>query len=722
MSSKDYILGLKKIVHEELEKTYIELIDGYINNVRSILFFIGKSILCIKHLRDNTPSIIHEVDLKLIEKTYDRLFYYTYCHEEKLFANNEVLTRDFKSKIISKLIDISDDEIKDFSLGQIYEAFITNKQKKSLGQVYTPGYIVKHMVSLGITDDTILNNPYLRIVDPACGGGYFLIGAYERLKSIFEKNYSSIIAGHPEIKDEIGNNIHSFIIRNNLHGYDIDDFAVYMTKISLTLKGDLKDNIQPNVFKRDILLEQNKDLVDIIQEKASRDESIGKFDLVIGNPPYIGHKSVDKDYRKKLKDYYYDVYSDKADVSYCFFKKAYELLEKQGKLLFITSRYFIEAPSAVGLRSFIKKYYYINRIIDFYGQNIFKGVGISPVIVECTKDHGINNRIIINRFKNDSLSRKMVLDFSYDFDEYYVGQNELKESGWLLVSKEERELFYKIHSQGLYSLDLICECNQGIITGYDKAFIVDMDIIEKNNLESKLLKPWIKNSEVRKYRGINNKRYILYTDLIEEPDNYRNAISHIKPFKERLESRRECVKGIREWYQLQWGRDLSIFNKPRIFFPFKASSNEFTIVYEEACCSADVYILSVKDNYNDEISIEYLAAFLNSLIFEFYFKSVGKKLNENMYEYYPNKLMSLRIKLGSNRDVIEEKVKKIMDYYNILQQLDDFRGEELPGEDIEKLNKEINKEISYIDSYFFSLYELSLYEIRTIEKAFKDQN
>src|SRR5690606_10987981 len=155
---------------------------------------------------------------------------------------------------------------------------------------------------------------------------------------------------------------------NNLTGFDIDPFAVYMTRVSLILKGDIIGNIQTNIFNKDILIEENYNLLDFLEDMPLEEYKMGRYDLVIGNPPYIGHKSIDKEYRKKLQGTYYDVYSDKADISYCFFKKGYQLLKDNGRLIYITSRYFLEAPSAKDLRRFIKTNYVLEEIVDFYGR------------------------------------------------------------------------------------------------------------------------------------------------------------------------------------------------------------------------------------------------------------------------------------------------------------------------------------------------------------------
>ncbi|EOC99789.1 hypothetical protein L21TH_2168 [Caldisalinibacter kiritimatiensis] len=553
------------------------------------------------------------------------------------------------------------------------------------------------MVTKGISEEDILYNPYFKIIDPACGGGYFLIEAYDRIKEIISKNYEQIINNHPNIKDELAKGVHQFILKNNLWGVDIDKFAVYMTTLSLLIKEPSKTRI-PNIFQGDILLET----------KTLDCKINSKFQLVIGNPPYIGHKKIDKEYRKKLQNKYQDVYSNKSDLSYCFIKKGYDLLENRGRLIYITSRYFQESQSAIGLRSFIKDKFNIETIVDFYGSKVFKGARISPTIISCKKEELKQQKIHIYRLKDGVKVNKDNLDINDKtfFNVFTLSQSSLANDGWVLLASEEKNLFNKINEKGQYKLIDICVCNQGIITGCDKAFIVDKKTIEKEQLEQEIIKPWIKNSNIHKYKKDSVSKYILYTDIIKDLSDYPKVISHISPYKERLSKRRECIKGVRKWYQLQWGRELKLFEKPKIIFPFKSKNNKFIIDYDKVLCSADVYILNVKEEYTNIISLEYLLAFLNSSLFEFYFKCVAKKVGEKLYEYYPNKLMNLKIRIGSDTSEIINRVKSINEYYKKLNNISCNR---------EEILMKIKREITYINEYFYKLYDIRSEEIVTIE-------
>jgi len=90
----------------------------------------------------------------------------------------------------------------------------------------------------------------------------------------------------------------------------------------------------------------------------------------------------------------------------------------------------------------------------------------------------------------------------------------------------------------------------------------------------------------------------------------------------------------------QWGRKQEIFEESKIVFPFKSNRNKFAFD-EGSYFSADVYALRLKGNTN--YSYEFLLFLLNSNLYEFYFKTFAKKLGEDLYEYYPNNLMKLKI-------------------------------------------------------------------------------
>jgi len=398
-----------------------------------------------------------------------------------------------------------------------------------------------------------------------------------------------------------------------LFGIDIDDFSIFLSKIGLIFHTGL-DNIKFNIYKGDFLIDNI---------------NMDKFDIIIGNPPYVGHKNSSASYKRLLYEKYSGVFYDKADVFYCFFNKGKEELKTDGIIAFITSRYFMEALYAEGLRNFIKENFNIVKIIDYKGEPAFKRAMVSPAI------------IILSNFWNKSIFSYVKKDKDV-FESYEYAQDKLKDSGWIILKDEDEKLFEKIDSISNTYIKDVCTIKQGIITGCDKAFILTEEVIEKYGIERFLLRKWIKNSNISKKNIKYNNLYLLYSDMIENENDCSNAINYLSGYKDKLMNRRECKSGLRKWYELQWGRSKSDYDNPKIIFPYKSKQNNFYYDDEAYYCSADIYLMN---NFSKDVPVDYLISYLNSEIFEFYLKCQVKRVGKNVYEYYPNKINNLKIYL-----------------------------------------------------------------------------
>ena len=468
-----------------------------------------------------------------------------------------------------------------YYLSNLYENSLMEEDKRNLGIYYTPKYVIDYIIKQALSGHDFIKNPYPKILDISCGCGNFLLEVYDFLYEMFEKyNYELNIK-----------NIHNHIICNCIYGIDIDEKAVEVLKYSLKNKDISSTFDKLNIYCFDSL---DRDCVNDELKELFWEE---KFDYIVGNPPYIGHKKLTIKYKKWLIKEYKDVYKDKSDIYFCFYKRIIDLLESKGIASIITPRYFIESPSGSCLRRYIMENVSIKEIVDF---------------------NGINNQI-------------------------------------------EKNCDYKLKE--------ICLSFQGIITGCDKAFVVeDMTRFE----EDEILKNWIKSKNIKKYVIKNNSQKLIYSDDIDDLEKYKKFIDYIQKYKSKLENRRECRKNIRRWYQLQWGRDKSLFQRKKIMYPYKSSENRFAIDTIESFCSADVYSFYIRPEYEKEFSYEYLVGLLNSDVYDTYFKTFAKKMGKNLYDYYPNKVMEISIFKDHNYKKIESLSKKII---NIMKNEDNYNEE-----------------------------------------------
>lgn len=529
--------------------------------------------------------------------------------------------------IIYKQIGISNYKIElNMNKNELFSSlYQTNEeiQKKS-GAVYTPPEIAEYIVKSTIKKEDIIANPFIKIIDPACGTGNILIECFKYLNEIYNENLSII-----NEKNNLSLNkdsIKSHIINNNIYGCDKDSTAIDILKIDLFSKSGAMN--EENIRCEDFLYKDNE-----------------KYDMFLGNPPYIGQKQISKDYAKALREMYGDVYKDKSDILYCFLKNSVNLLNENGKISFITSRYFLESLSGINIRKYLINNVNINKIIDFYGIRPFKEAKIDPVILfmqkSYSKDYCVNvikptDKINKNNFMSELYKK------SNKFECFSVNSRLLDVDTWILRNDKVRNIIRKIEHKCFLNLDLVAQSYQGIITGCDRAFIVDMNTIINENIERDLIKPWIKSKNISKDGIKKSDLYLIYSDDINNEDNYANSINHISKYKIRLEKRRECKRGIRKWYELQWGRKKEIFEGEKIVFPYKSSCNRFAMDAKNYF-SADIYCLVLNDD--TPFGYDYLLSILNSKVYDFYFKTYAKKLGDNLYEYYPFNLMKLCIPL-----------------------------------------------------------------------------
>jgi adenine-specific DNA-methyltransferase len=486
-------------------------------------------------------------------------------------------------------------------LGYAYQRGQTTAKAKRNGVFYTPGALVETLCDQA--DGAPLINK--KILDPSCGVGYVLCAWYRRLME--ERR-------HNNVDDE---QAHQIILSTQLYGMDVDAQAAWIAGVTLQLHHP-RFVPAPLVMTGDFLLEP---------------WTGPAMDVVAGNPPYVGHKQLDRTYFLTLKEIYPDVYYDKGDLAYCFFKRGWEVLGPGGILAYITSRYYLEAQNGRGLRTFVKDHATVRSILDFYGHRPMEEVQVDPAITVLEKTEPSEEYMIhVRRYGGESDG------FSPPFQ---VSSHRLKPEGWVLMDPLEQAIVDKIQKKKGWVLEDLWRSRQGIITGLDKAFVLDQD--EAQAYPAAYLKTWIKNSHVSAFTLRASGKYLLYTDQLEDLQDEELIEQRLTPYKQRLANRRECRVGLRPWHHLQWGRDPNFFQEEKIVYPYKSHANRFALDTEGRFYSADVYGFHIRRKGEHAYTNKSMVSLLNSMLYQFYFQSYGKKLGAALYEYYPNTVGRLEI-------------------------------------------------------------------------------
>lgn len=248
-----------------------------------------------------------EVDNKVIKEIINDLYYPKSPYEFSVISV-EIIGNAYE-QFLGKTITIGNNSKAKIELKP--------EVRKAGGVYYTPEYIVDYIVEntvgekiKGKTPKEIAN---IKIVDPACGSGSFLIGAYKYLLNYHREYYSKqgkkkFLGSKEDAITEDGELalwVKKQILINNIFGVDIDSNAVEVTKLSLLLK------CMENETPASIMNNQS-----LFNERAlpSLDENIKCGNSLIGNDFYSGGDSLNIDIETQYKINCFDWESEFSSI------------------------------------------------------------------------------------------------------------------------------------------------------------------------------------------------------------------------------------------------------------------------------------------------------------------------------------------------------------------------------------------------------------------------
>ncbi len=482
------------------------------------------------------------------------------------------------------------------------------------------------------------------------------------------------------------------------------------------------------------------------------------FDVVIGNPPYIGQKNNNEKFKEvKKTSLGKKFHQRRMDFFYFFIHKGLDFLNPTGSLCLITTNYYFTATYADKLRADIRNRSSILRIINFNELKLFEsalGQHNSIILLEKPfKKDTIAKTTSVTHAKNLSLDiLRDVLKEAYPNAIYSARDNQkiydsLNGNIQIDLSGSTNNNLFDIILNNCELLSKHFDLVEGIHTGADTLsnshiekyklsypkgtgiYILsdkEIEALSLNSEELEIIKPWFKNSDIDKWTvsNITDKRLIYYTTK-QSYINVNNIKKHLSKFKIILINRKvrsgtgfiseqdydAFVQGKKyisyvmnasafkkgDYHFISYPRESHVFEGEKIVCPQRSNRNTFAYSNGSFYGSADIYFIKEKPK---GLKLKYLLGLLNSALFFYWLYHKGKRKGE-MLELYIRPLSELPIKIAN------QQIQK-----NIIDRVDKiicFKKQNIHTAGIEK----------EIDVLVYKLYELSHAEIKVIDPDFK---
>lgn len=423
----------------------------------------------------------------------------------------------------------------------------------------------------------------LRIVDPACGSGVFLIMAFDYLKAELGQVNTKLaeLSGSGMAGDLLDPD--SEILTHNLFGVDVNSESVEIAKLSLWIKtarrGKVLDSLDANLRVGDSLIEDSSFAYRShgFEWKTAFPDifAAGGFDVVLGNPPYVRMELI-----KPMKPWLekrYEVVSDRADLYAYFFERGVKLLKPGGRLGFISSSTFFKTGSGAPLRDFLRTKATLETVVDFGDHQIFEGVTTYPAILTMQAGAPPQGHELqfwkIAEMPTGSFANAFA-DAAKPFPQEALGRG-----SWELEGDALRALRAKITAGKPTLKEVYGSPLYGIKTGLNEAFVIDTPTKERlcrdDPRSADLLKPFLEGKDLKRWRADSRGLWIIYIPRNRTNiDDYPAIREWLLSFKGKLEGR--ATK--QEWFELQQGEVASTydFSKQKIFYPEISQGAKFS--------------------------------------------------------------------------------------------------------------------------------------------------
>ncbi len=634
-------------------------------------------------------------------------------------------------------------------LGRVYEQYLgeviseyakseaKKKKRKSQGIYYTPTFVVRYIVeqTLGryLQENGYNASKPVRVLDPACGSGSFLIEAFDVLDRFVARQEGSARDKH-DVRAAMRQRQ---ILEQNLFGVDLDEQAVEVARLNVMLKALYRREKIPmlkHIARGDSLLSgtdaelekffgagwENKHAFNW-DERFAEPMHAGGFDVVVGNPPWLMAGYYLENDLSYLREHYESA-SGKFDLYYLFIELGTRLLKENGYLGMIVPNKFFQTQSAENLRNYLASRSLVETIIDFGEEQLFHGATNYSSILLLRKS---SNATILYAKSNKDMSL---------VESYKLSATTLTRATWNFGEQNLQTIFGTMEKKGQPLSEIVQRFGTGVQSGADKLMMFDSPTARKLELEKELMRSIYRGRDVRRYTlasapkqllfpySEKKNEFVIFTKK-EMEKNYPSAFTYLEKNKKHLAKRIWFGKNAKElsgeWYGLMYLDSAPAFKAPHLLTPSLSNRSNFALGDETLFVTGTAGVTSVIFDENLKENILYFLGILNSALLSLYavnhstvFQGGYRKFSASYLKKLPIRRINFSIPAEKRaHDHIVALVERMLKLHKDLQATNELDAERR-GELLERIARTDGE----IDEKVYEVYELSAEERRTLER------
>ena len=424
----------------------------------------------------------------------------------------------------------------------------------------------------------------VRLLDPACGSGAFLIEAFDQLHAAYQASNDRLkeLIGHRTLFD-----LDKRILENNLYGVDLNEEAIEICRLSLWVKtaepGKALTSLDHTIRVGNSIVADPAYCAKAFDWQAAFPEVFkkGGFDVVVANPPYIRQEWLAR--YKAHFEAVYKSYDGTADIFTYFFERGLQLLRDGGRLAFITSGSWVRANFAAPLRRVITENTAIESMIDFGEFQPFEDAEmIRPTITVLRKQPpGRPMRL----FKWPEAGKPPENLSEVIASAATMRTDHLGADAWELEADDVLELRRKLAGGGEpLGKRAGAKVYRGVITGLTEAFVIGREqrstLIAEDARSEEIIRPFAQGTHLRPWYMEDSGEFLIqlqssdnfrwpWSDSGDEAERvfretYPAVHAHLNRFREAAIRRQD--QG-RYWWELRSCAYWADFREPKIVWP-----------------------------------------------------------------------------------------------------------------------------------------------------------